>query len=114
MRCNAAGAWLREHLASDYANGWAEIYWNRPSTEFPGQHLVADEAVQDSGAVGGRWNNFYVEMVHQLATVSPKIDGLYLVRFMQLYMHSECATVVEILCHCVIDFFVDVYINRMV
>eukprot|EP01048_Picozoa_sp_COSAG05_P021352 COSAG05_NODE_3903_length_1779_cov_2.110119_3_plen_174_part_00 len=74
------GAWLREHLASDYANAWAEIYWNRPSTEFPGQHLVADESVQDSGAPSGRWNNFYVESINQLANVSPKIDGLYLVR----------------------------------
>jgi hypothetical protein len=75
------GAWLGEHLVSDYAVRWSQIAYHKEPNNFYGLDptlpgVRADEAVADTGY--SRWNNFYVEAVHFTLLESPQSDGLYL------------------------------------
>ena len=73
------GAWLQEHLSSDYSTAWSQVAMARHNPGAPslnGLPILADEAVHDSGY--SRWNNFYVEAVNHMINDFPKADGLYL------------------------------------
>jgi hypothetical protein len=62
------GAWLREHLVSNYSPGWHQ---SLPDGE-------VDEAILDTGGPGlSRWDNYYVEGLAYLLRKA-SIDGLYL------------------------------------
>ena len=57
------GAWLGEHLVSDYSPRWSQIAYNAEPGGFKGLDptlpgVRADEAIGDTGY--SRWNNFYV------------------------------------------------------
>lgn len=73
------GAWLQEHVNSDYTTAWSQPSPDRHNPGGPSLHgvsILGDEAVADSGY--GRWNNFYVSAVNHLVVTEPKVDGLYL------------------------------------
>ena len=72
------GAWLQEHLNSDYTTAWSQPSPDRHNPGGPslnGVSILGDEAVADSGY--GRWNNFYVSAVNYLV-VTGQVDGCYL------------------------------------
>jgi hypothetical protein len=73
------GAWLQEHINSDYTTAWSQPSPDRHNPGGPSLHgvsILGDEAVADSGY--GRWNNFYVSAVNHLVVTAPKVDGVYL------------------------------------
>ena len=58
------GAWLQEHLSSDYDTAWSQPSAARHDPGSPslnGISILGDEAVHDSGY--SRWNNFYVRAI---------------------------------------------------
>jgi hypothetical protein len=75
------GAWLQEHLVSDYELGFQRVNFLNESHGYRGldpyhQGVRADESVHDTGF--SRMNNFYVEGVGYTIRESPRSDGLYL------------------------------------
>jgi hypothetical protein len=75
------GAWMGEHLVSDYSVGWTQIAYEKEQGGFYGLDSTlpgvrADEAVADIGY--SRFNNFYVEAVQYTVKESPGTDGLFL------------------------------------
>lgn len=86
------GAWLGEHLVSDYAVRWSQIAYNKEPNGFYGLDSTlpgvrADEAIGDTGY--SRFNNFYTEAVHFTLLESPRSDGLYPIRTIFLYSRDS-------------------------
>ena len=84
------GAWLGEHLVSDYSVRWSQIAYQKEPNGFYGLDptlpgVRADEAIGDTGY--SRFNNFYTEAVHFTLLESPRSDGLVRIVRSQLTIH---------------------------